>query len=109
MTVRAKICGINDAPAIQAAIDGAAAFVGLVFYPPSPRNVTPEAAAPLAALVPADIVKVGLFVDPDGAASISASSGLTPHSAAPASAWCSCTAARAPNAARRSASASIFP
>ncbi len=65
MTVRAKICGINDAAAMRAAIDGDAAFVGLVFYPPSPRNVTPEAAGPLAALVPPSVVRVGLFVDPD--------------------------------------------
>lgn len=65
MSVHAKICGINDAPAMHAAIDGGAAFVGLVFYPPSPRNVTPQAAAPLAALVPDGIIKVGLFVDPD--------------------------------------------
>jgi len=63
MTVRAKICGISDAPAMRAAIDGGAAFVGLVFFPPSPRNVTPEAAATLAAPVPAGIVRVGLFVD----------------------------------------------
>jgi phosphoribosylanthranilate isomerase len=67
MTVQAKICGINDAAAMQAAIAGKADFVGLVFYPPSPRNVTPEAAAPLAALVPDGVVRVGLFVDADDA------------------------------------------
>lgn len=63
MTVRAKICGLNDAAAVRAAVEGGAAFIGLVFYPPSPRAVTPGEAAELAALVPAGIGKVGLFVD----------------------------------------------
>ena len=36
-----------------------------MFYQPSPRRVTPERAAALAALVPKGIRKVGLFVDAD--------------------------------------------
>ena len=67
MAVAAKICGINAAPAMRAAIDGGARFVGLVFFPPSPRSITPDAAAELAGLVPAHIRKVGLFVDADDA------------------------------------------
>ncbi len=63
MTVEAKICGINAPEAMRAAVDGGAAYVGLVFYPPSPRYVTPIEAAALAALAPAGVVKVGLFVD----------------------------------------------
>lgn len=35
MTVRAKICGLNDAASVRAAVEGGAAFVGFVFYPPS--------------------------------------------------------------------------
>jgi len=65
MTVRAKICGLNDPVAVRAAVDGGAAFIGLVFYPPSPRAVTPDKAAELAALAPAAIGRVGLFVDAD--------------------------------------------
>lgn len=65
MTVAAKICGINDAAAMRAAVDNGAAYVGLVFYPQSPRSITPGTAAQLAALVPDDVTKVGLFVDPD--------------------------------------------
>jgi phosphoribosylanthranilate isomerase len=42
-------------------------FVGFVFYPPSPRAVTPAQAAALAAKVPDHIAKVGLFVDADDA------------------------------------------
>jgi phosphoribosylanthranilate isomerase len=67
MTVEAKICGINSPEAMRAAVDGGAAFVGLVFYPPSPRSLTPERAAELAALAPAPVLKVGLVVDMDDA------------------------------------------
>jgi phosphoribosylanthranilate isomerase len=63
MTVRAKICGLNDSEAVAAAVEGGAAFIGFVFYPPSPRAVTPERAAELATIVPASVGKVGLFVD----------------------------------------------
>jgi phosphoribosylanthranilate isomerase len=67
MTVAAKICGIKDPVAMQTAIDGGAAYVGLVFYPQSPRAVSPGTAAKLAALVPEGVTKVGLFVDADNA------------------------------------------
>lgn len=65
MAVLAKICGIKSPEAMAAAAAGRAAYVGLVFYPPSPRNVTPEQAASLIAGVPEHIAKVGLFVDAD--------------------------------------------
>jgi phosphoribosylanthranilate isomerase len=63
MTLQAKICGINSRPALDAAIAGGAAFVGFVFYPRSPRALTPTAAAALAAAVPPRIRKVALVVD----------------------------------------------
>ncbi len=68
MTVSAKICGINDAPALIAAVDGGASHVGFVFYPPSPRALTPDAAAVLAGMVDSAggrVTRTGLFVDPD--------------------------------------------
>ncbi|MZR29820.1 phosphoribosylanthranilate isomerase [Sneathiella litorea] len=65
MPVHAKICGLSDSAGVDAAILHGAAFVGFVFYPPSPRNVSPFVAATLAAKVPPHIKKVGLFVDPD--------------------------------------------
>lgn len=67
MTIRGKICGLTDAVAVTAAVRHGASFVGLVFYPPSPRNISPEAAAALVTEVPKEIEKVGLFVDPDDA------------------------------------------
>jgi phosphoribosylanthranilate isomerase len=68
MTVRAKICGINDQVAMEAALDGGASHVGLVFYPQSPRAVTPDAAGTLSAIAAGRAVRTGLFVDPDDAA-----------------------------------------
>ncbi|MBT5498621.1 MAG: phosphoribosylanthranilate isomerase [Alphaproteobacteria bacterium] len=65
MTVTAKICGINDPEAMRAAISGGASHVGLVFYPPSPRSVSPGEAMGLASVVPEQMRKVGLFVDPE--------------------------------------------
>ncbi|MDG2312425.1 MAG: phosphoribosylanthranilate isomerase [Alphaproteobacteria bacterium] len=64
MSVSAKICGITDEPAMRAAVTSRASFVGLVFYPPSPRSLDVISAARLASLVPPDIKKVGLFVNP---------------------------------------------
>ncbi|HEV3178637.1 MAG TPA: phosphoribosylanthranilate isomerase [Stellaceae bacterium] len=67
MSVQAKICGLSSSEALHAAIGGGARFVGFVFYPASRRNVTPELAEALAALVPERITRVGLFVDPTDA------------------------------------------
>jgi len=65
--VEVKICGITDEEAMDAAIEAGADYVGLVFYPPSPRAVTAERAAELVEFTPAEVAKVGLFVDPDDA------------------------------------------
>ncbi len=67
MDLEVKICGLNSASALAAAIDGGARYVGFVFYPPSPRYLTVADAAALAADVPAQITRVGLFVDADDA------------------------------------------
>lgn len=63
MTVDVKICGINDAPALEAAVKGGARFVGFNFYGRSPRYLDAEAAAALAGRVPRGISRVGLIVD----------------------------------------------
>jgi phosphoribosylanthranilate isomerase len=63
MTLQAKICGINSRPGLDAAIAGGASFVGFQFYPRSPRVLTSEAAAQLAAAVPPGIRKVAIVVD----------------------------------------------
>lgn len=67
MLVTAKICGLSTPETLDAAIAGGASHVGFVFFPPSPRNVTPDQAHALAARVPRHVRKVGVFVDPDDA------------------------------------------
>jgi phosphoribosylanthranilate isomerase len=67
MSVAAKICGLSTEEAVVAAIAGGAAYLGFVFYPRSPRAVTPFAAAGLCAHLPAGVARVGLFVDADDA------------------------------------------
>jgi phosphoribosylanthranilate isomerase len=66
--VRAKICGLKTAEAVDAAVAGGAAFAGFVFYPPSPRFLTAGDAAALIARLPGHVAAVGLFVDADDAA-----------------------------------------
>jgi phosphoribosylanthranilate isomerase len=62
--IRVKICGLNDPGAVEAAAAAGADWLGFVFFPPSPRNVSPAQAAALSARVPAGPGRVGLFVDP---------------------------------------------
>jgi phosphoribosylanthranilate isomerase len=57
-----KICGLNDAAGYDAAQQAGADYIGFVFYPPSPRAVTPVQAAALAARGGA-ARRVGLLVD----------------------------------------------
>lgn len=65
MSIEVKICGIRSPEALDAAVSGGARYVGLNFYPPSPRAVGPMEAAGLARRVPTGIRTVGLFVNPD--------------------------------------------
>ena len=62
--VRVKICGLNSEAAFDAAVAAGADWVGFVFFPPSPRFVTPARAAALSARMPGGPPQVGLFVDP---------------------------------------------
>jgi len=66
-TAKVKICGLKTEAALEAALAGGAEYVGLVFFPPSPRNITPEAAKPLAARARGRARIVALLVDPDDA------------------------------------------
>jgi len=64
MSVRIKICGINSPEAFDAALEAGADWLGFAFFPPSPRFVTPAAAAALSVRHPGGPLRVGLFVDP---------------------------------------------
>jgi phosphoribosylanthranilate isomerase len=62
-----KICGLKDTDNLRAAIEAGADFVGMVFYPQSPRNIDYHTAANLRQLTPKNVKAVGLFVDPTDA------------------------------------------
>ena len=63
MPVEVKICGINTPEALAAAVNGGADYVGFIFYPPSPRHVTPERAREIGSRAPETVAKVGMAVD----------------------------------------------
>ena len=65
MPVDVKICGLKDAASVRTALDAGADFIGFVFYPPSPRYLTPDAAARLAEPARGRAKIVALVVDPD--------------------------------------------
>lgn len=60
---RIKICGITRREDVAAAVGAGADALGFVFYAPSPRCVTIDAAAALARVVPPFVTTVGLFVN----------------------------------------------
>ena len=65
MGPQVKVCGMKDPERVREAVALGAAYIGLVFYPPSPRALDPARAAELAALAEPSVRTVGLFVEPD--------------------------------------------
>jgi phosphoribosylanthranilate isomerase len=60
---RIKICGLTRPEDVAAAVKAGADAIGFVFYPKSPRHVTPIQAARLMAGLPPMVSTVGLFVN----------------------------------------------
>lgn len=60
---RIKICGLTREADVDAAVAAGADAIGFVFYPPSPRYLTPQRAAELAQRIPPFVDVVGLFVN----------------------------------------------
>ena len=66
MPIELKICGINSEKIIQTIIqNGGCKYLGFVFYPPSPRNLTIEQSEKLTSIVPNYIKKVVVLVKPE--------------------------------------------
>lgn len=63
MRTRVKICGITRAEDAQTAARLGADAIGMVFYGPSPRNVSTGQAQALVQSLPPFVSRVGLFVD----------------------------------------------
>lgn len=59
-----KICGLKTQETVDAAVQAGANFLGFVFYPSSPRAISPKEAAGLIGSLPEHVKTVGLFVDP---------------------------------------------
>jgi phosphoribosylanthranilate isomerase len=62
-----KICGVSATADIEAAAAAGANALGFVFYEPSPRHLSIDAARRLQAAVPAGIERVAVFLHPSQA------------------------------------------
>jgi phosphoribosylanthranilate isomerase len=60
-----KICGLTLPDQARACADLGADAIGLVFFEKSTRNVTPDQAAAIKAVLPPRVAAAGVFVDPD--------------------------------------------
>lgn len=78
MPVEVKICGLSTPETVDAAIAAGADLVGFVFYPKSPRNVSIEQAAELAARARGKARIVALIVDADDALISAINGGVDP-------------------------------
>jgi phosphoribosylanthranilate isomerase len=67
MSVLIKICGLSTPETLDVALAAGADMVGFVFFPPSPRNISPEAARALGLRVKERAKTVALVVDADDA------------------------------------------
>lgn len=78
MPIKVKICGIRSAEALDAALSAGADFIGLVFFPPSPRHVDLAAAAALADAARGRAAIVALLVDATDEQVIEVMAGVSP-------------------------------
>ena len=65
MSLIVKICGLSTRETLDVALDAGADMVGFVFFPPSPRHLSLEAARDLGKQVNRRASKVALTVDAD--------------------------------------------
>ncbi|WP_113910635.1 phosphoribosylanthranilate isomerase [Roseovarius dicentrarchi] len=65
--IRIKMCGLTQPADVANAVSAGAQYIGFVFFPRSPRNVSVDAAAVMAARAPQGVTCVALTVDADDA------------------------------------------
>ena len=66
MPIELKICGINSKNTIQTILEnGGCQYLGFIFYPPSPRNISIEESKELTSIVPKHIKTVAVLVNPE--------------------------------------------
>lgn len=63
--MKVKICGLSTPDDVSTSINSGADLVGFVFFKKSPRNITLDQASTLSKLVPPEVKKVVLTVDPE--------------------------------------------
>lgn len=65
MATEVKICGLKTVEAVDSALEGGADYIGLVFFPRSPRHVDIKTGLKLADRARGQAKVVALFVDPE--------------------------------------------
>jgi phosphoribosylanthranilate isomerase len=78
MSLAVKICGLKTPEAVDAAVEGGAAYAGFVFFEKSPRFLTPAAARALKGRLPARVKAVALLVDPPDETLVYTIEGMAP-------------------------------
>jgi phosphoribosylanthranilate isomerase len=78
MTLDIKICGLKTDAAIDVALSGGASHVGFIFFEKSPRHVSLDEAARLAARVGGKAKSVAVTVDADDATLDAIVSAMSP-------------------------------
>ena len=63
MHPKVKICGMTNAETIQTAIKHKVDYLGFVFYPKSPRNLTPDQARELTKNIPQNVKRIAVLVN----------------------------------------------
>ncbi len=58
-----KICGLKTIDTVKVAVKAGANHIGFIFYPPSPRAISPQNAAYLARFIPNPVKRVAVFVN----------------------------------------------
>lgn len=61
--IEVKVCGMTRSEDALAVTRCDAAAVGFIFYPPSPRHITPQNAKKIIDVLPENLVRVGVFVN----------------------------------------------